>query len=246
MSSPHHPKPKANPIPAENYYAFGQKSAALLGILLTGDGEVTAFAYHRPSLDITKPWDSTNDMTELYRSKPITLKAGTVPFLLTLAPDKVGMLTIEPRGWTNIYEVYRTHFLGLPNPFGDGEIPYDKFDGTNRPAEKEPNRVFKGVFSYDPDAIDAKQRATVTLIDVESGGQSKETISISAFDDPINSIAGGILIAIRVNVANYSDGCASLEFTGGHVVSVPIGGNLQPRTKLVLNTTADTRKGSKH
>ncbi len=242
---PTKPKASPNPIPAENYYPFGQKSAALLGLLLTSDGEVTAFAYRRPSLDITKPWDAANDMVELYRTDPIKLKAGTVPFTLTLAADKVGLLTIEPRGWSYVYEVSRTHFLGLSNPFGDGEIPYDKFGGTNRPAEQEPNRVFNGVFSYDPTAIELKKRATVTLVDVESKGQSCEAISISAFDDAQNGIAGGILIAIRVNADNYADGCASLEFTGGHTVNVMVGGKLESRSKLILNTTAITRKSAK-
>jgi hypothetical protein len=222
MSSSHKTK-DANPIPAENYYDFGQKSAALIGLLLTSDGEVTAFTCRRPAFDLTKSFDP---MKADYFSEPLKLKTGTVSFTFTLAADKEGLLTIEPRGWPNVYELNRTHFLGKFNPFGPDEIPFlDKhIRGTNRAEDKPANRIFKGVFSYDPEASDPKQVATLTLIDVESRGQSLEEISISLLTDKVRGLAGGLLLALRVNVANFVGDCASLEFTGGHRVEVKFPG----------------------
>ncbi len=215
-----------------SYYSFGEKSAALLGLLLTSDGRITAYAYQRPGSGNPPP-----AMKPLFVSQPLALAtAGLVSFRLALSPAKEGLLTIEPRGWPAIYEVSRLHFLGQLNPFGMDEIPYADLGGVNRSGGIPINRVFDGVFSYNPAAADSKQRATVTLTDVESGAQSVETISISAFDDNVNQIKGGLLIAIRVNEANRGAACATLEFTGGHAVQVTdAAGNLQAKTRLTLD-----------
>jgi hypothetical protein len=220
------------------YYAFGQKSAALLGLLLTSDGQVTAFAYQRPQP--ANPAADPASMVELYRSRLITAsgRSGLVPFTLSLAADKVGLLTIEPLIWNKPYESNRTHFLGMLNPFGADEIPFPSFGGTSRRGDIPSNRVFAGTFAINPNAADPKQRAVLTLTDVESHGEGVETVSISSFDDPATNRKGGLFVAIRVNRDNYTDGCATLEFTGGHTVNVTVSGNPAALSRLVLNTDA--------
>lgn len=215
-----------------SYYAFGEKSAALIGVLLTSDGKVTAFACQRPN-----PTPPGAAMQPIFTSQPLKLpQAGLVPFRLTLAATKVGLLAIEPRGWTKAYESQRVHFLGMLNPFGMDEIPYANFGGGNRSGGIPANRVFDGVFNYNPAAVDPNDRASVTLKDVESGGEGEETVSISSFDDPANLIHGGIFVTIRVNDANRGAACATLEFTGGHTVQVPdAAGIQQAKTRLVLD-----------
>jgi hypothetical protein len=228
-------KKKSKSVLESDYYGFGQKSAALLALLLTGDGELTVLAYRRPvRASSTKPYD---DMVPLYVSEPLKLgKAGVVPFRLTLDAKRVGLLSIEPRGWDYPYEVNRTHFLGAFNPFTTEEIPYQDFGGTNRRKGIAANRVFDGKFIFDPQAVAPTPVAQVTLTDVESGGQSLEAVNISAFDNPTTGKKGGVFVAIRVNEANYFDGCATLEFTGGHTVSVPVNGQATAVSRLFLNT----------
>lgn len=230
---------------AARKYPFGSKSEALIGLLLTsgsftGGAEVTVFAYRRPAVG---ELDDPLPMAEVFRSEPPSLKLtqkAEVPFTLTLAAGKVGLLAIEPRGWPHTYESNRAHYLGYDDPFGTDEIPYPALGGVNR-AGGLSNRVFDGVLRYDPAAADPKQRATVTLTDVESKGQSTETISIAAFDDDVNKIPGGILLSIRVTAENLADNCASLLFTGGHKVDVRTASGVLHKdlSRLVLNDTSD-------
>ena len=223
-----------NPIPAQNYYDFGQKSAALIGLLLTSNGKVTAFAYERPALDPTKPLEP---MKEVFRSAPLKLQTGTVPFTLSLAPKRTGLLTLEPLGWTYAYELNRTHFLGNFNPFGADEIPFGAYSERDRREDIPANRVFKGVYIYDPKA-EIKDQAVLTLTDVESEGQGTEIVSISSMASPDDGVAGGVFVAIRVNVANYHDVCATLDFTGGHVVEIASG----PTSRLELKGPPEKKK----
>lgn len=226
-----------------SYYSFGEKSAALIGLLVSSAGFVKAFAYNRGPLN----GGVLPAMDPVFVSDPLKLdKPGLVSFRLTLVKDKgvdpttgaklvrEGLLSIEPLVWPKAYEVNRVHFLGMLNPFGTDEIPYHDLGGGNRQGIYDPNRVFDGTFLYNPAAVDPKQRAVVTLTDVESGGQSVETVSVSDFDSSAGP--GGVLIAIRVNEANRGKPCAVLEFTGGHAVQVPDkAGVNQAQSKLVLN-----------
>lgn len=193
-------------------YVFGEKSAALIGLLVKSDGKLSVFGYQRPL-------GAPNDMTQLYSSKELQLKPKeSVTFRLTLAEKQQGLLTIEPLGWTRAYEVNRMHFLGMFNPFGTDEIAYQDFGGINRARSIPANRIFDGTFVYDPNASNPNDIAKLSLTDVESLGQSLETISVSSF--AAAGITGGVLIAIRVTGANYVDGCAQIDFTSAHKVDV--------------------------
>jgi len=193
-------------------YVFGEKSAALIGLLVKSDGKFSAFAYQRPL-------GAPNDMTKLYASGELQLKPKEeVTFRLTLAAPQQGLLTIEPLGWTRVYEVSRTHFLGMFNPFGTDEIAYQDFGGINRARNIPANRIFDGTFCYDPTAANPNDIAKLSLTDVESQGQSLETISVSSFAG--GGLTGGVLIAIRVTGSNYVDGCAQIDFTSAHKADV--------------------------
>lgn len=193
-------------------YVFGEKSAALVGLIVKSDGKLSVFAYQRPL-------GAPNDMAQLYTSSDLQLKPKeSVTFRLTLAAQQQGLLTIEPLGWTRAYEVSRMHFLGMFNPFGTDEIAYQDFGGINRARSIPSNRIFDGTFSYDPGAANPNDVAKLSLVDVESLGQSLETISVSSFAG--GGITGGILVAIRVTGANYVDGCAQIDLTSAHKVNV--------------------------
>lgn len=200
------------------HYPFGEKSAALLGLHLKPDGRMAVFAYRRP------PGRPEGAMEPLYCHDFVPVEgAKKASFRLRIAADAVGLFTVEYSSWRRIYPDYVVELLGMSVPFGTDDIPYNRPEfggGTDRRHDISANREIDGVF------LTENPVAELILADVQSLGLTEKRYKL-----PQDS--GGLLLTLRVDAKNYRDGCAAVEFTGGHAVQA--GG--KPQTRLVLNTT---------
>lgn len=227
------------------YYSFGRKPSAMIGLLLTSHlklpngaslgTQLKVFAYQRPpdTNPDSNPEAPAPAMTLLFMSKTLDLPGtGNVRFDIGVPNDRVGLLSMELLGWPRPYDINRTHFLGAFNPFGTDEVPYTALGGLNRSNDlgQQSNRVFRGEFIFNPQSSRSADVARFILTDVQSGGESKDDVSISTYND--TAIPGGLLVVLRVDDENYKPGCAWIEFNDGRT-QVEVGGTKY--TKLVLN-----------
>jgi hypothetical protein len=256
-------RPTAVKLAGAPVYRFGHASMGLLGVALMSDGTVKVFARRR---DV-----SGGPTKYLYTSTPYKpTGAFEVEFTMRLNtdtdyPNREGLFTVEPLCWPDPYEIDRVHMLGMPEPFAsfdsqNVEIEYgDSYlRGTNRPGDKQPNRAFLCRFRFDPNAKAPLDRAVVTITDVDSmvnttdenGNRVRrpsccDVIHVPALDtlDDTGQVTkpGGIIIAVRVNEANYSDRCAQLTFGGGFMVDITTynGVDFAKRASVTLNTTEE-------
>lgn len=230
---------------SRRYYAFGRKPSALIGLLLTSHlqlptgkalgTQLKVFAYQRPpdTNQDSNPEAPAPAMTSLFMSNVLDLPgAGHVTFKIGVPNDRVGSLSMELLGWPRPYDINRIHFLGAFNPFGTDEVPYTALGGLNRANDPshQSNRVFQGEFIYNPQASRSADVARFVLTDVGSGGEGKDDVSISTYNDA--AIPGGLLVVLRVDDENYKPGCAWIEFNDGRT-QVDVGGTKY--SKLVLN-----------
>lgn len=174
-----------------NYYSFGERATALIGVSLDSRGYIFPFARTRSSL--------ASPMSDWFSATARQASANQ-EFTFELTDPYFGMFNVEPAGWIKSYEMNRAHFLGYPEPFGSDEMIYD----TQRSATVKANRRFTCTYLGN---------GKVAFVD----GQKSvyETIDITTLDDAATNYTGRILIAVRVTAANFEDKCVSLVFGGG-------------------------------
>jgi hypothetical protein len=231
-------------MPSYASYKFGSPSAALLGVALTSNGKLTAFARTRVSATAATAGQPAPAMQDLYRSAPLNLGgAGTVDFTLTLSnlnadgSSKEGLLALAPMIWPRFYPGVIYYTLGAQDPLGAVDIDYASLGAVLRPAAIQANRAMGFSFQYDPNAAD---KAVLTVRDLQSNGMVAHRHVISALDNlPANY--AGLVVAIQVDPANYSNGSATLQVTSGQSFNVRRSDNgavVPNLSTLVLNTTA--------
>jgi len=198
------------------YYPFARKSAAAIGLALTSEGRITAFAYHRPP-----DKEELEELQELFlrQSSGRPKEKKVVEFTLEIAPESQGLLTSMSTSWWDVYERGFVHFLGIKKPFGAADIPLDSFSG-DQPKDFQPSRQVEGVFTFDPSG-----QTTLSLM----GKKLTHTLDLSVLATP--GTPDRQIIALQVDPDNYRAGCASITFKGEAKVLV----NGKPYSKLVLN-----------